>query len=301
MLPKSHFSQPPALQEGDKVGIFLASSPVKEPYRSKGLQVLESLGLKPVEVVEPLGKVAGADFLARQPEASILDIQQFLDDFEIKALWAGRGGYGANLLLPYLEKLHLTHPKLIIGSSDVSYLLWGLMERFKLVVLYGPMVYASVAEEHFDAARLKQILFTPEIPFTMTGKTLKIGKCQGILTGGCLSNLVSLLGTPYFPVVEDRILLVEDVGERPYKLDRMFWQLSIAGVFQQIKGLILGQFPRCFAHEREKEDFLKRVNDYLTGCAIPVLYDLPFGHAETIHAIPLGRELTITTPHLQLS
>ncbi len=297
-MRNNRFNIPPALKEGDKVAIFLSSSPVKEPYRENGVRQLEKLGFVPVEVNNPLGKVPTADFLARSPEQSFADIQRFFSDPEIKALWAGRGGYGANLLLPFLDRLDMPLPKIVIGSSDVSYLLWNLMERFKMVVYYGPMVYASLAEDRFDAANLKQVLCDPAAKFALTGETLISGNTRGMLTGGCLSNLASLLGTPYFPPVENRILLLEDVGERPFRLDRMLWQLAVAGVFSKIKGLLLGQFPRCFSHEGEKETFLGRVQYYLKDTTIPVLYDLPLGHADTIYTIPLGQEYEINTPQL---
>ncbi|MCP5053890.1 MAG: LD-carboxypeptidase [bacterium] len=286
---------PPALNAGDKIGIFLPSSPVKEPYRGNGLKALTELGYGPVEVDNVLSKEPAADFLAKPPEESFLHLQRFFNDPEIKALWAGRGGYGANLLLPLLQRLEVPRVKMVIGSSDVSYLLWCLLDRFNMVVFYGPMVYSSLAGSRFNKDHLKKILTGNFQGSRIPGETLVAGKIKGIVTGGCLSNFVSLLGTPYLPEVEGRILLLEDVGERPYRLDRMFWQLAHAGVFGKIKGLLLGQFPRCFKDNREKESLLKRVQYYLNDFNIPVIYDLPVGHGDNIHTLPLGIEVKIDT------
>lgn len=281
------------LKRGDKVGVFLPSSPVKEPFRSDGLRQLELLGYVPVEAENPLSKVSGAEFLSRTPRESFDDIQRFFKDPGIRALLAGRGGYGSNLMLPMLDKLYIPEPKIIMGSSDVSYLLWYIMDRFDMVVFYGPMVYSSLAEKRFSEDNLVRVLEGDYRGIQFSGVQLIKGSARAILTGGCLSNFVSLLGTPYVPVVKDRILLLEDVGERPYRLDRMFWQLAHAGIFSQIKGLVLGQFPGCFKNDKEKQDFLERVRYYLEPYSVPVLFGLPVGHCDNIHAVPLGVEVNL--------
>jgi muramoyltetrapeptide carboxypeptidase len=166
-----------------------------------------------------------------------------------------------------------------------------------MVVFYGPMAYSSLPENRFDEDNLKKILTGDYTAIDFPGAVLGPGKVKGTVTGGCLSNLVSLLGTPYFPNVRQRILLLEDVGERPYRLDRMFWQLASAGIFSQIRGLLLGQFPHCYHDEKEKQTFLNRVRFYLnqSGRDIPVIYDLPIGHCDRIHILPLGIEVEIDT------
>ena len=101
------------------------------------------------------------------------------------------------------------------------------------------------------------------------------------------------------PILEQRILLLEDVGERPYRLDRMFWQIAQAGLFSKIKALVLGEFRNCFNDDEEKRNFLQRVRCYLEDYNIPVLYGLPFGHSENIHTLPLGLEVEIDTTIFQ--
>jgi len=285
-------NRPQSLQPGDKVGIFVPSSPIKPEYREKGLAAIRTLGYEPVEVPHILSR---RDFLAKEPGQGIADIQELFNNPEIKALWAGRGGYGSNHLLPLLTSLNIKIPRILIGSSDVSYLLWYLLDRFDMPVFYGPMAYSSLAENRANNEQLTALLAGEQAEIEIPGAILSPGCAEGIVTGGCLSNLVSLVGTEFMPRVEERILLLEDVAERPYRLDRMFWQLHQAGVLSSIRGLLLGRFPGCFNDSLEKVNFLARVLKYVDGKNIPVIYDLPFGHGEDIHCLPLGIELSLDT------
>jgi muramoyltetrapeptide carboxypeptidase len=293
------YLKPPPLKQGDKIGIFIPSSPVKEPFRSNGIKRMQELGYVPVERGDIRCKVSPGDFLAKSSAESFSDIQHFFKSKEIKALWAGRGGYGSNHLLSFLPQLDIPEPKVVIGCSDVSYLLWYLLDHFKMVVFYGPMVYSSLAENRFDRGNLKTLLNGDYREEKIHGKILIPGKTTGIVTGGCLSNFVSLIGTPYLPEVEQRVLLLEDVAERPYRLDRMFWQVSHAGIFSKIKGLILGEFPNCFKNNKEKENFEHRVKNYLQDYQVPVISHLPFGHSENVHTLPLGVAIEIDTVHFE--
>jgi len=285
--------EPGRLHPGDKVGVFVCSSPVKEDLRTRGLEQIRNMGLIPVEAPDIL---SGHHFLAKEPHQVLADIQAFFSDPEIKALWAARGGYGANLLLPLLSSLDIPGPRIVIGSSDVSYLLWHLLDRRDMVVFYGPMAYSTLAEKRDNRDNLIQVLSGAYSGLQIPGQVLKEGRVKAPVTGGCLTNLVSLIGTPYFPRVEGRILLLEDVGERPYRLDRMFWQLLESGIFQKVKGLLLGQFPQCFKDEAEKAHLLGRLLTYLGKSDIPVIYDLPFGHGHNLHTLPLGLTVLIDTP-----
>lgn len=284
--------KPVALFKGDKIGIIVPASPVKEPYRDLGLEKIKQMGYVPVEAENILSK---NDFLAKPTEESFADLQQFFADQEIKALWAARGGYGSNHLLPLLGKLVIAEPKIVIGASDISYLLWYLLDHFQMIVFYGPMAYSSLPEDRFDADNFQAVLSGNYEEIRIPGQVLVPGSAKAIITGGCLSNFVSLIDTPYLPIIRDRILLLEDVSERPYRLDRMFWQLDQVGIFSKIKGLVLGEFRNCFNNEEEKQNFQQRIVHYLKKYSIPVIYGLPFGHAENIHTLPLGIEVEIDT------
>lgn len=256
------------------------------------MRQLEGLGYSPVEVRDIMARNG---YLAKPPEENFLDLQLFFNRPDIAALWAARGGYGCNHLLPLLKDLVIPAPKILIGSSDLSVLLWYVMDRFRMVVFYGPMAYSSLAENRANTRQLEVVLEGLEREISLRGKVLVPGKARGIITGGCLSNLVSLIGTPYFPEIRDRILLLEDTGERPYRLDRMVWQLLQNGVFGKIKALVLGEFPGCFREGNEKDHFLSNLKDYLDEFSIPVIYDLPLGHSGYVYTVPLGVEATIDT------
>jgi len=286
------YHRPDPLLPGDCVGIFLPSSPVKEPYRSHGLQALREIGFRPREVADVL---SGNDFLTRPPERILADLQEFFVSSEIKALWAGRGGYGSNYLLPLLDRLAIPAPKIVVASSDVSYLLWYLLDRREMIVFYGPMVYGGLATGAYDRGQIIAALTGNQPPLRFSGSILCPGRARGLLGGGCLSNFVSLLGTPHLPTLKNRILLLEDVNERPFRLDRMLWQCEQVGVFRRIRALLLGEFPNCFKDAEEKEIFYKRWREKLAGLGIPVLYDMPFGHARSAQVLPLGVKAEIDT------
>ncbi len=279
-----------------KVAVFVPSSPVKEPYRSKGLKRLKKMGFVPVEC-ENIFSSDG--FVAKNPVDTLDDLKKFIENEEIKIIWSARGGYGSNHLLPFLKefkkKIKISGSKIIIGSSDVSYLLWSLLDIPEFTILYGPMVYSSIAEGKFNESQLMELLCSSEKKLKIKADILIEGKCEGLLTGGCMSNLVSLIGTPFFPELKNRVLLLEDLNERPYKLDRMLWQLKNHGIFSSVSAIVLGEFPGCFTDSNEKDEFYSSLRKYLAPYKIPVLINLPLGHSENIQTVPLGVNVQIDT------
>ncbi len=277
--------RPDPLAPGDAIGVFLPSSPAREPFRSQGIQALRDLGFRIREVNDPL---SGEDFRSRTPQRALEDLQAFFSDPDVKGLWAGRGGYGCNHLLPLLDRLVIPVAKVVVASSDASYLLWHLMDVRDMVVFYGPMAYGGLAAGEYDREQLLAALTANRAPLHFHGQALCPGRARGLLSGGCLSNFASLIGTAYLPRVKDRILLLEDVNERPYRLDRLLWQCEQAGVFRRVRALLLGEFPHCFKDAMEKDAFYRRWRERLSGLGVPVLYDLPFGHAASAQVLPLG-------------
>jgi len=267
------------------VGVFLPSSSVKESFRSAGIAELHRLGYRTREVSEILSQNG---MTAKTPEQGLEDLRLFFLDPKIDALWAARGGYGANLLLPHLQRIGPAPAKPVIGSSDVSYLLWFLLDRFQMVVFYGPMAYSALAENRYRKADLKKILTGNYREIRYRGRVIKPGKSAGILTGGCLTNFASLVGTPYLPETNGRILLLEDINERPYRLDRLLWQIEQSGLIPNLSGLLLGEFPGCFRDSLERREFEERLRRRLEPYRFPVIGDLPFGHARRCSILPLG-------------
>ena len=266
------------------MGIFFPSSPIKEPYYSRGLRELQRLGFRTTAETP----VSRRGFLAKDPAQTVEDIRCFLADPGIKILWAGRGGYGANYLYPLLARLRLGKPKAFIGSSDVSYLLWHLLDRRGLTVFYGPLVFSSLAEGRYNRESLLRVLAGENVGSVIPGKTLRPGKATAPLHGGCLSVLVSLLGTRHFPKLAGKLVIIEDVNEKPYRLDRMLWQLAQAGVLRRAAGLLFGEFPGCFASAADQRGFFREFLLRHGELTCPVLYDLPLGHAADCHTVALG-------------
>lgn len=282
------------VSKGERVGVFVPSSPINEGMRNNGRNRLEEMGLEVEDCAEVL---SNKGYLSKNIKDNIRDIKKFLEDDEIRILWAGRGGYGSNYLIRNLrntlKNINISGEKIIIGSSDVSYILWEFMKIPNIKVIYGPMSYASVAKDEFDENQLKELLFGMDDKIEIDGDILIEGEAEGILTGGCLSNFISLIGTPFLPDIKDKILLLEDLNERPYRLDRMFWQIENAGIFNAVNGVILGEFPGCFNDKYEQMAFNKFLRKIFQPYGFPVIMNVPVGHSKNAITVPLGTNIII--------
>jgi muramoyltetrapeptide carboxypeptidase len=276
---------PPALRAGDTIGVIAPAGPITPKALTTGLAALERRGYRPIHLPSILDRDL---YFAGSVERRLDELHRMFADPEVKGIVCFRGGYGANYLLPLLERLEIGFPKVVVASSDVSYLLWYLLERRQMVVFYGPMVYGALAAGEYDRDQVPAALAAKRQPLHFRGQVLCPGRAAGLLTGGCLSNFASLLGTPHLPELQGRILLLEDVNERAYRLDRMLWQCEQAGVFRLIRGLLLGEFPNCFKDNGERAAFYGRWREKLAALGFPVLYDMPFGHAASAQLLPLG-------------
>jgi muramoyltetrapeptide carboxypeptidase len=275
------------LQIGSAVGVLVASSPVGEAHRLAGLGVLAELGLLPREEPDPL---AGCHYLSKDPQVRVANLVRFLRDESLGAVWLARGGYGSNLMLPELDKQSL--PKVIkpvLGSSDGCYLLWYLLDRCELPVFLAPMIYASMTQpDGYDQGSLRWALFG-EGPFpSPRGVSDGNFSLEGRLHGGCLSMLASLVGTPWMPSLSGTLLILEDLNERPYRLERMVWQLVTSGRLEGVTAVLFGQFPGCFKDAGEKDHFYQRMKEILGPLEIPFAWDFAIGHAPQVVTLPLG-------------
>lgn len=255
---------------------------------------LTDLGLKSVRgeyVLEKKGAFSGTD---RQ---RIFDLQQAINNPKVKAVWAVRGGYG---IMRIIDKINyqplLQHPKVLIGFSDVTalHLQWY---KLGLPSIHGimPIQMAKFSEETQEGLQsLQKALFgeslTYQIPFT---KYNRLGNAEGILMGGNLTLLESLLGTPYQPDFTNKILFLEDVGEYAYRIDRMLQSLRLAGVFEQIIGLIVGGFTDI----KDEKGFGFKVQAMIKNVVkhqkYPVLFHFSAGHFPHNLPLILGKEVKI--------
>jgi muramoyltetrapeptide carboxypeptidase len=301
--------KPQPLQRGDLIALVGPSGPAPRERLEAGIAYLEGQGyrVRPGRhLFERHHYLAGTD--AQRAE----DLRQALADPEVRAVFCGRGGYGAGRLLDRLDyRAVALDPKIVLGFSDTTGLHLALQARCKLVCFTGGLVSLDLAGEPdpFTEEWLWRCLTQRgplgALPLGEGFKVLRPGRASGPLLGGCLSLLCSLMGTPYLPDLKGAILLLEDVDEYPYRLDRMLNHLRLAGVLEHIGGLVLGQFKDCFTpEEMVRSPTLEEMAMELTeGLALPVVAGVPYGHFRRRLVLPLGVQAMLNTslPELRLA
>ncbi|MBV8742599.1 MAG: LD-carboxypeptidase [Sinobacteraceae bacterium] len=229
-------------------------------------------------------------YLAGKDAVRLAQLTDALQSPEIRAVFCARGGYGAMRLLP-----GLTLPddgRLLIGFSDITALhLWYQSQG--RVSIHAPVLTQLGRLGDAAAQRLFTLLESPHpAPALHATLTFVPGAAEGPLVGGNMSVLTRLLGTPYMPSLAGAILLLEDVGERPYRLDRMWMHLQLAGVFRQIAGIALGTFTEC--GEREADYSSEQVLQELAiATGLPCAGGFPVGHGERNEALALGSRVRL--------
>ena len=289
--------KPKRLQPGDVIGIISpASSPDDLLKINNGVQYLEKLGYR-VEVGKNVGMQEG--YFAGSDEQRLTDLHDMFRNKNVKAIFSVRGGYGSGRLLDKIDyKLIRSNPKIFVGYSDINALQLAFLNKTGLITFAGPMVAVDLHEEVSP--------FTEEIFWRTITSNKKIGKLQnprgekifvlnkgrgeGRLIGGNLSILCSLMGTDYLPKFNGTILLLEDINEAPYRIDRMFNQLKLSKIFKQIKGLVLGRFVDCYETDPAKNSFTLNevVMDYFQNLKLPLMYNVKHGHIKENITIPYG-------------
>ena len=215
------------------------------------------------------------------------DLHAMFSDKEIQAVFCARGGYGTMRLLSGIDyDLILENPKILVGYSDVTALLSAVFKKTGLTVFHGPMVQGFADRNKTTRSHLFQLLSSGRATLNGDGQTRTLfpGKATGRLMGGNLTLLCHLLGTPYFPDLNQDLLFIEDRGESLYRIDRMLTHLELSGRLEQISGLIAGRFDQC----GEEEAIDRLLKDRLARLNIPVLTDFPAGHGPDNLAWPLG-------------
>jgi muramoyltetrapeptide carboxypeptidase len=270
------------------IGVIAPGGATDPEALAAGLALLRSWGFK-VRVGEHVGD--RRRYCAGDPASRTRDFEAMFRDPEVTAVICARGGYGTAQILPLLDPDVLAaHPTLVCGYSDVSPLLGFLVERCGVVALHGPMVASDLAKglTPRSAERLRSLLAAPATRWDEpVPEVLAPGRASGRLVGGCLSSLVALLGTPYAIETAGRVLFLEDVAERPYRIDRMLTQLRLAGKLDEVAAVILGSFADC--HGRDEQDVVGAVfADIFAGVPYPVVAGFPSGHISENLALTLG-------------
>lgn len=290
------FIRPPRLNKGDLLGLVSPASPIADPSRiDRGVRYLEGLGYRVL-----LGKSITAvhGYLAGTDEQRAADLHAFFARKDVRAILCIRGGYGTPRLLSLLDyRLVRRNPKIFVGYSDITALQLALWKRAGLVTFHGPMVGVDMADT-MDA-------FTEEIFWNLLTSDRKQGKIKlpddtaitvfpgrgtGRLLGGNLALIVSLLGTPYQPSFSGSVLFLEDIGEEPYRIDRMLVQLRNTRILGRSAAILTGQFTDCVPEDKSKPSLTvdQLLSEAASSTRRPLLAHLPFGHENPKMTIPLG-------------
>lgn len=287
---------PPRLRRGDLLGIIAPASPTDDPSRiDRGVRYLEGLGYRTI-IGEHLKHRVG--YLAGTDEERAADIHAMFSNTGVKGIFCLRGGYGTPRLLGMLNyRLIARNPKVFVGYSDITALHFAFRARAGLVSFHGPMVGVDMIEgmDPFAEEALWGLLTSPArrrtlIPPGTPVTKLRGGTGRGRLLGGNLSLVVTLLGTQYFPSHGKSILYLEDIGEEPYRVDRMMAHLRNAGVLKGAAGMAYGYFSDCqpkdpAAPTLPLSEILQEAGLAVRG---PVIGGAPFGHEKRSITLPFG-------------
>ncbi|MGZ5193732.1 MAG: S66 peptidase family protein, partial [Kaistella sp.] len=288
---------PDSLKKGDKIAVISPAGSVEESQLQTGLNLILSKGYEPV-----LGKHLYTQFsngynYAGTEQQRISDMNWALNDPEISAVWTSRGGYGCQHLLEHLElKEYKKNPKWYIGYSDNTVIQSYLLKN-KFASIHAQTIKTSgfgVAPEGYD---LTFYILKGKFPkySVKNNKFNRSGKTEGELVGGNLALIYALLGTKYSFDFKDKILFIEDIGEKFYALDRMMMSLELAGVFRKIKGLIVGGMT-LMEDEKENSNYEKSFDEFsyqliaerISKYDFPVIFGFPNGHIYDNRPIIIG-------------
>ncbi|WPP48268.1 S66 peptidase family protein [Catalinimonas niigatensis] len=303
---------PRRLQPGDTIGLLTPATYLTEEQLRKAILSLEKLGFK---VRYSPNMLVRKGYLGGTDEQRAEDINQMFADEEIDGIMCGRGGYGSGRILPYLDyNLIRSNPKPFIGFSDITALLYAFYGQAGLVCYHGPMGtsdYNEVTTNYFKKVLMEpanqlvydnqgvkasldidteegelevQIAAPPQIV------TITPGQAEGELIGGNLSLISMLAGTQYDLDMRGKLVFIEEVGEAPYRVDRMLTQLLLdENKLPAVAGIVLGIFNDCEAEDEDRSLSLAQVlQDRLAGLGIPVIYGLSFGHIKQNMTLPFG-------------
>lgn len=291
--------KPRALRPGDRIAVVAPASPFAREAFDAGLAELRLLGFEPVVDERIFERRA---YLAGSAETRASVFRKAWDDPEIAALVAARGGYGSVQILPFLEAASCgASPKPFIGYSDNTSILSWLTWACGMVSFHGPMIEGRFAcgEAGYDRDTFTRSLCRTTPIGVVTHphvEVLRAGEASGLLTGGTITQLTASLGTPYaFDPPQGCVLFLEDVGERPYRIDRMVTQLRLSGILARASAVVFGELTRC--EEPGGEPAIRDVvADLMSGFRGPVLYGLPSGHtAGPTLTLPFGVRARVVT------
>jgi muramoyltetrapeptide carboxypeptidase len=280
-----------AIRKGAVVGIAAPAGPVEPDLIEAGEQLLSELGFEPrrrADLLDRRGYLAGDD------DRRVAELMELVTDPDVGAIVCARGGYGTPRILHRLDaKAFRRAAKPLVGYSDITALLLWQRRAAGLIGIHGPM-FERVHKPGDETARalVRALTGTGELP-RLPGASLCPGWAEGRLVGGSLSLLVASLGTPWEVDTRDAILMIEETGEAPYRIDRMLQQLLHSGKLASAVGVGIGQLVDCDDRKYEGVELEALLQEVLAPLGVPVVTGLPFGHDVPNLAWPLGGRAAI--------
>jgi muramoyltetrapeptide carboxypeptidase len=296
--------KPARLEKDGVIGIISPASAPEDLTRiQKGVTYLESLGYR-VEVGKNAEKYNG--YLAGTDDQRAEDIHYMFKKKEIKAILCTRGGYGAGRLLNILDyNLIKKNPKIFVGYSDITALQMAFLNKCRMVTFAGPMIAVDFWNE--ISTYTEEMFWKVITSGKKYGKiknpddekyyTLNKGKAESEIAGGNLALITSMLGTPYLPSFKNKILFLEEIGEAPYRIDRMLGQLKSAGILKEVSGVLLGRFKDCYDSDSNEHSLTLNevIEDYFSKIDIPVMYNVKHGHIKDNMTLAWGIKYKMNT------
>ncbi len=290
-VPDRQLVKPAALRTGDAIGIVAPASNLNPAEFEAGCEGLRRAGYRPLYFDSILDRdLYFAGSLARR----VRELEDMFLRDDVRAILCARGGYGANYLLNELDISKIkAHPKAFIGYSDITCLLTDFLDRANLVSFHGPMAAKDWAHEggvnlsSWQAALCQTEAW--DVPLNDGVAALAVGEAEGTLYGGCLSILVASLGTPYEIRTGGTILFLEDVGAKPYQLDRMLMQLKLGGYLKDVRGIIFGEMLDCTQTAIQDYKLPEVIMRIVGELNVPVAYGVKSGHVSSGNiTLPFG-------------
>ncbi len=283
--------KPPSLKKGDKIGLIAPASSFSREGFLAGCDRLREMGYEPVYAPNIFDRDI---YFAGTAERRAREFREFWERDDIAALVCVRGGYGSNYLLENLDfELITKHPKILVGCSDITTLLTAIHDRTGLVTFHGPMVAKDIADGTFELLSWNNSLTGVadwNVP-TDRVEVLRPGTARGKLYGGCLSMLVASVGTPFEIQTDDTILFIEDIAEKPFRIDRMLMQLRLAGKLDRVRGFVFGEMLDCLPLKGETYTLQQVIMRVLEPYNVPIAYGLKSGHVTGGNiTLPIGAQ-----------
>jgi muramoyltetrapeptide carboxypeptidase len=293
--------RPPLLADGARVALVAPAGPLRDASDlERAVKNVRAFGWEPIVGDNALSR---SGYFAGDDAARVSDLNRALGDDAIDAVWCLRGGYGTMRILDAVDyDSALRRPKPLIGYSDITALHCALAARTEVVTYHGPTARGVLSDFSRESLACALIHGGDSCGVAPDARVLREGAAQGVLSGGNLALLSALAGTPYAPRLANTILVLEDIDEAVYRVDRMLRQLLMAGLLDGVRAIVFGSCTNC---PEAADDGARRLDDVIIEIAealgVPALAGVPVGHIHDQWTLPLGALASMDTDRKSLS